>query len=204
LVGDRYVDQRGGATEGRNNGAASSVCPPMTELRRALPFLAFVLVVFVAGCALLPPPLRSLGPLQSEPPLTSPTPVGAIDVHAIDAAQAAWDAAGIDDYQLDLGFLCMCMTPPRVIVDVVDGVPTALDDHGRPIDAAKLEFTPVTVEQLLQEARRALDNGGTVVATFDPATGAPTRLELDYAPLAIDDELTIFVNSLTPTGIDRN
>jgi hypothetical protein len=32
----------------------ASVSRTMTEVRRALPFLAFVLVLLVAGCSLLP------------------------------------------------------------------------------------------------------------------------------------------------------
>jgi hypothetical protein len=178
----------------------------MIELRRALPFLVLVIGMFVAGCSLLPPALRSAIPLEASPvPIPgSPTPVGAIDAQAIDAAHAAWDAAAIDDYRLDLGFLCMCAVPPRVIVEVVDGVPTATDGDGNPIDPDKLAFTPVTVDQLFEQARRAMDNGGTVVATFDPLTGVPGRLDLDYAPMAIDDELTIVVNEFAPAAIDRN
>ena len=178
----------------------------MIELRRALPFLVVALAVLVAGCSLLPPALRPANPLEPSPvpTLGSPTPVGAIDAQALDAARAAWDAAAIDDYRLDLGFLCMCAVPPRVIVEVVDGVPTATDGDGNPIDPDKLAFTPVTVDQLFDQARRVLDNGGTVVATFDPTTGVPDRLDLDYAPMAIDDELTIVVNDFARAGIDQN
>ncbi len=109
-----------------------------------------------------------------------------------------WAAAGIDDYRLDLGFLCACALPPRVIVEVVDGVPTVTDGEGKPLDADKLAMTPVTVDQLFAEVRRAQEAGGVVKATFDPVTGLPSRLDIDYLPEGIDDELSIVVNAFEP------
>jgi hypothetical protein len=115
----------------------------------------------------------------------------------------SWAALGIDDYRLDLGFLCACALPPRVIVEVVDGVPTVTDGAGQPLDADKLAMTPVTLDQLFAEIRRAQEGGGVVQATFDPATGLPSRLDIDYLPQGIDDELSIVVNeysTLVPEG----
>ena len=89
----------------------------------------------------------------------------------------------------------------------MDGVPTVTDGDGNPIDADKLAFTPVTVDQLFAESRKAFANGGTVAATFDPVTGTPARLDIDYVPQAIDDELSIVVNAFEPGGpgvTDRN
>ena len=167
----------------------------MHELRRAAPFLAFALALLVAGCALLP------APFGKPDPAGSPVPIAPIDTQqiALNLAAERWASAGIDDYRLDLGFLCSCALPARVSVNVVDGVPTATDADGKPLDADALLRTPVTVDQLFAELRRAQAGGGEVQATFDPVTGLPTRLDIDYLPQGIDDELSIVVNAFEPT-----
>ena len=158
----------------------------MNELRRALPFLAFALAVFIAGCTLLPGPFRPSSPS----PTSTPT--------EIEAAQAAWAVAGIDDYRLDIGFLCGCSLAGNAVVDVVDGKLVSVQLNGTEIAPDTAAPFGLTIDGLLAEGDRAVDQGGTVAATFDPATGAPVRLDIDYMPTAIDDELTIVVNSLTP------
>lgn len=175
----------------------------MLELRRAVPFLAFALSLLVTGCAMLPGPFGKPTPEGSPIPVqpaADPTEAGdptEAEV-ALAAAAATWTAAGIADYRLDLGFLCACALPPRVIVEVVDGVPTVTDGDGKPLAADKLAMTPVTMDQLFAELRRAQAGGGEVQATFDPVTGLPNRLDIDYLPQGIDDELSIVVNAFEP------
>ena len=184
-------------TRGRNKERLARVCGPMLELRRAVPFLAFALALLAAGCALLPGPFETSAPEGSPVPILpagDPTDAEA----ALAAAAASWATAGIDDYRLDLGFLCACALPPRVIVEVVDGVPTVTDADGKPLDAEKLAITPVTLDQLFAEIGRAQEGGGIVHATFDPVTGLPNRLDIDYLPQGIDDELSIVVNAFEP------
>jgi hypothetical protein len=160
----------------------------MTEVRRALPFLAFVLVLLVAGCSLLPKP-------SSAAPEGSIFSVGPApgDTSAVDAATIAWQAAGIDDYVLSLGFLCACSLAGNTVVTVEDGQPVRVQVNGKDVQAADAAPFLLTIDGLLAEARRALVEGGTVAAQFDPATGRPTRLDIDYLPNAIDDELSIVV-----------
>ena len=179
----------------RNKRRLARVCGPMLELRRAAPFLAFALSLLVAGCALLPVPFGKATPEASAVPIA---PISTQQI-ALNLAAERWAAAGIDDYRLDLGFLCACALPARVFVDVVDGVPTATDGDGKPLDADTLAMTPVTVDQLLAEGRRAIEGGGTVEAAFDE-TGVPGRLDIDYMPQAIDDELSIVVNAFEPAS----
>ena len=102
----------------------------------------------------------------------------------------------IDDYFLEIGFLCGCSLAGKAEVTVEDGVPGLVLVNGQAVAAADAAPFELTVDGLLAEARRALEQGGTVVASFDPATGQPRRLEIDYLPGAIDDELTIVVNQL--------
>ena len=169
----------------------------MTELRRAAPFLAFAFALLVAGCALLPAPFGTSAPEGSPVPIL-PAGDSTEAEGSLAAAAAAWATAGIDDYRLDLGFLCACALPPRVIVEVVDGVPTVTDRDGKPLDPDKLAVTPVTLDLLFAEVRRAQEAGGVVTATFDPVTGLPSRLDIDYLPQGIDDELSIVVNAFEP------
>jgi hypothetical protein len=168
------------------------------ELRRAAPFLAFALSLLVAGCALLPGPFGTSASERSGP-AGDPSEAEA----SLAAAAASWAALGIDDYRLDLGFLCACALPPRVIVEVVDGLPTVTDGDGKPLAADKLAMTPVTLDQLFAEVRRAQEAGGIVHAAFDSATGLPKRLDIDYLPQGIDDELSIVVNEYSTPWPDE-
>ena len=170
----------------------------MTELRRAAPFLAVALALLVAGCALLPAPFGTAAPAAQPGDPTQAGPAVNTEQIALNLAAERWAAAGIDDYRLDLGFLCACALPARVIVEVVDGVPTVTDGDGTALDADTLAMTPVTMDQLFAEARKAVANGGTVGATFDPLLGVPQRLDIDYLPQGIDDELSIVVNAFEP------
>ena len=181
-------------TRGRNKEQLARVCGPMLELRRAVPFLAFALALLLTGCALLPAPFGTVAPEESPHPML-PSGDPSEEEASLAAAAASWATAGVDDYRLDLGFLCACALPPRVIVEVVDGVPTVTDGDGQPLADDKLAMTPVTLDQLFAEIARAQQGGGIVHATFDPVTGLPNRLDIDYLPQAIDDELSIVVNS---------
>ena len=159
----------------------------MTELRRAVPFLVLVLALLAAGCTSIPE-------ATGEPALP------ADDGSSLEAAAARWAAAGIDDYRLELAFLCACALPATVEVDVVDGVPRRITVDGASVDLDALTQFPTSVDGLFQEGRRVVRDGGTVSGVFDETTGAPSRLDIDSMPDAIDDELQIVVKSLVPTS----
>jgi hypothetical protein len=161
----------------------------VTELRRAIPFLLVPLLLFVAGCALLPWELPGVG--ASEKPVPG-GPAGA----ALEANRATWAAAGIDDYTLELRFLCFCPARDPVTVTVEDGLVTDVrTPDGQPADEWFRSF-PLTVEALHEDVARTLERGGTVEAEYGEH-GVPLRLSLDPIPEAVDDELTIEVRSFS-------
>src|SRR5690606_6063300 len=56
----------------------------------------------------------------------------------------------------------------------------------------------LTVEGIFDEIQDALDEGADeVVVDYDPDTGRPLRVDIDWMAMAIDDEMGITVDSFT-------
>jgi hypothetical protein len=79
---------------------------------------------------------------------------------------------------------------------------TGLDETGRRLlSERKPDFLP-TIGALLAEAEQARANGADVVeVTTDPATGQPTKIDIDPVKNATDDEGCYFISDLSvPVG----
>ena len=166
-----------------------------TMIRRGLPLLLLPLALLVAGCGLLPP---SLTGLVTGGGAATPAPSGAATT--IEAARAAWAAAGVRSYTWTLAYGCECAINGPVTVTVVEGkVTDARDAQGAPVDLQVFGAFPMTVDALWDSAAGAIDGGGTV--TITPGSGGvPAAVNLDPIPEAIDDELFVKVVSFLPAG----
>jgi Family of unknown function (DUF6174) len=153
----------------------------MTELRRALPFLVFSMLLFVAGCAMLPDPLRG--------ELTKPAPPD------ITAAADAWKRLGPSNYSMHVDVDCFCGGLAGAYdVDVHDGNAVTIrpGDHALNAD---LDRIPLSVDAMFEHAADVIAGGGTVQLTQAPG-GLPAIFAYDPVPDAIDDELTLSVSDL--------
>jgi hypothetical protein len=153
-------------------------------VNRRAPALAAVGVA-IAGCSMIPVP--------------SPAPPGSVAVPDLRERRAAWEASGIDDYDLRLTFLCECSLSGPVDVSVRGGVPVRATTERGPIPRDGLVIHPLTIERLYTDAIRTLATGGTVDATWD-ATGLLTMLHIEPSPNAIDDELDVTIDRLMPAS----
>jgi Family of unknown function (DUF6174) len=156
----------------------------MTEIRRALPFLVVVLLLFVAGCSLIP----SLVPTNASPEVLPAE---------LAVQREAWRAAGVTDYEWDVSFACECGLGGPTTITVVAGKPVKVVNNGRQVDLATVEGFPLTVDALFADAARTIAGGGTAQATW-AGGGVPKTMNLDRDLRAIDDELFVTVNSFTP------
>jgi hypothetical protein len=167
-----------------------------TELRRALPFLVIPLVLFLAGCGLLPWGLGGPGgPASSGPVVGDPS---------LPAHLAAWRAAGTTSYQWDVSFGCECMLSGPVRITVVDGKATEVRTPGRLVPLDDVTGFPLTIDDLYAKAQAAIDGGGTVSAEWGSIPGwqgaaaIPSKLLIDPIKDAIDDELSVSVLGFSP------
>ena len=118
----------------------------------------------------------------------------------LEAAEARWAEAGIDDYTLTVHYACFCLrerTGPFEVT-VSGGVVVEIRFDGEVIEPTP-GLTPVdvfTVEGLFAEIR---DNAGADRLTVEyDDIGVPIRIDIDQIERAVDDELTITVSYSTP------
>ena len=160
----------------------------MIALRRALPFLALCLALFLVGCSLLPAPLNG-------GPITQPSPIGALPAD-LAAQREAWTASGIRDYTWAFQLGCECGISGQYTITVVNGQATEIEQPPRIEPGVALPVE--SVDDLYAKAAETLADGGQVHATWG-AGGVPTTITFDPIPNAIDAELSVSVGSLTPT-----
>jgi hypothetical protein len=141
--------------------------------------------------------------VQMLEPRPMPAVVGAIEALAeAAAARARWEEAGITDYEFDLDVTCFCTIAGRVHVVVEDGVPVEATSESGPVDTTGFDFLEFTIDGVFD---LFTEWGGDtspdqVVAAFDPELGYPLDVRIDHILEAIDDELSVAVTGLTPTG----
>jgi len=118
------------------------------------------------------------GAVVTDPPpstgVTTTTAVAAVEP-ALDAARAAWDAAGLSEYRFEFEDDCgECDRLPAREVVVWD------DDVYDP------ERQAVTPDEAFAAIERALATGVSVEAEYDPELGYPTEVWIDRESRAVD------------------
>lgn len=119
--------------------------------------------------------------------------VNAEEKGSLEAAEQAWAASGVVDYQLEIAYGCFCVrerTGPFDI-EVRSGEVVEIRFDGAVIQPVP-GLTPVevfTVEGLFEEIRSSLD-ADEITVTYGEL-GNPTLIEIDSISEAADDELTI-------------
>jgi len=157
-------------------------------LRRALPFLAACLALFVVGCSLLPAPLNGA-------PATQPSPQVALPAD-LAARRDAWLRLGPVDYTWVIQMGCECGLNGEYTITVVDGQVTEIGWPPRMEPGVELPVK--TVDDLYAKAAETIAEGGEVHADRGDG-GIPTTITYDPVPNAIDDELSLTVKSFTPS-----
>lgn len=151
--------------------------------------LVALVLLAASGCATTEPPAAP-GPSVAE----GGTP--AVRPDTLDDAKARWEAAGLADYRFTLRRMCFCPSPDYTgpfEVTVRGGTIEAVRLDGAPVDAARA----LTVDDLFALIEEAYEREAeTVRLTFDPETGAPTDLYIDYEAMMADEEIGYTVTDL--------
>lgn len=118
------------------------------------------------------------------------------------AARAIWQQAGIAQYEYGYNKFCECHaeTPPETLVSVDAGVVTDVRHRmaktGDIVPARDGSFDLYwTIDDLFGLLERASNGTASVQADFDPQTGVPQRLYIDYMPDLIGDEIDVRVTA---------
>jgi Family of unknown function (DUF6174) len=116
-----------------------------------------------------------------------------------------WQSAALSSYEYGYRKYCECHpdSPPETIVTVRDGQVSAVRhrpvgyDREVPAEAKNLKYY-WTVDGLFALLRAAFERGAMVRATYDPAVGYPTSINIDYDADFIGDELDLKITGVTP------
>ena len=116
----------------------------------------------------------------------------------LERAEARWAEHAPAEYSFTLARLCFCPPPQRAIVVVEEGeVVTVLPaEPGGDVPAEARPYF-LSIEGLFDEVRRALLEADEVDVTYDPRTGVPVRVAIDWVAAAVDDEVTYEVTGLS-------
>ena len=135
-----------------------------------------------------------------------PTPDGAVP--GLAGARAAWAEEGSGDYTVTLESTCgERALIGRFSVTVAGGVVTGiegLDEPGR--RNAEIPSLPEQVPSIsgLLDRMAALEPEQVPEASFDGATGMPTRAVIDPLPNGVDDEQCYDLSSYVPAGLSES
>jgi hypothetical protein len=150
------------------------------ELRRALPFLVFSLLLLVAGCSLLPATTPSARELLAQ---------------ELRAAEAHWASKDISTYRFTLTYSCFCPWTDPMAVVVVDDQVTSVTMNGEAV--ANAGGLPLLVESAFEQVRSSLD-AHEIEAAFDPEFGFPSRVIADPIENAVDEEFSFRITDFVP------
>lgn len=117
----------------------------------------------------------------------------------------AWRAGRPVSYEYTVQRLCFCITdavrPVRVRVDGDSVTSRVYADDGTPVPSQYAESFP-SVDGLFQLILEAMDaDADEIDVVYDPDSGVPIEIAIDYIEMAADDELTVrVVDDVTPTS----
>lgn len=145
--------------------------PGVIEHRRARPFLAFSLLMFLAGCELLPV-------------TRTPQQQLALDLQA---AEARWAGQNLSAYSFTIEMSCFCPFTDPMRVTVRDGEVVSVTRNGADVPAGQQAGAPITIEAAFRRIHDSL-GANAIEVQFHPVFGFPERAVVDPIKDAVDEE----------------
>lgn len=115
----------------------------------------------------------------------------------------AWLKMGVHGYRYEMRISCFCPNTDPVIVTVADDVVTSVvkKADGAPVQRFQGDlYRPIDslYDYLIDAAGRADE----IEAEFDTKQHLPTRVSIDFAKNAIDDEMAIEISNFDPIDVE--
>jgi len=119
-----------------------------------------------------------------------------------DSNLSKWQDAGVNHYSFELGIGCFCpygdVLPATV--EVKDGeIVSMVSVKGEEILLGEMFYEDFarygTIEKIFEATKSALDSADKIEVTYDSEYGFPSAVSIDYIELAMDDELSLYVNN---------
>ena len=129
---------------------------------------------------------------------------GAQALRDLTNARARWARVGPDDYRYAIRRLCFCgpeaIGPVRVTVSAGEATARVYVDGGEPVPGSLAPLFP-TVDGVFQILVDAFEDGAyRIDVVYDPETGVPLDVFIDYEENVADEELGFEVTEVVTTG----
>jgi hypothetical protein len=124
----------------------------------------------------------------------------------VEQARDKWQAANISHYRFELFISCFCIFTENMplIIEVKDGEVVSMEyKTGKEIDPQLLDLFNryTTIDKLFNGLEKGFDTEGDdqgpadkVAAEYDATYGFPTKIDIDFAEQAADDELYLSIS----------
>ena len=111
-----------------------------------------------------------------------------------------WDAQNIRHYTFELTVSCFCPFTDimPIVVEVEDGkIVSITDNAGQAVEGEFSQYIEeaATIERLFDLAAQNLSEADQVEVTYDAQFGYPSAIKVDFIKMAVDDEISYYVNS---------
>lgn len=112
-------------------------------------------------------------------------------LRVIDENRELWERQAMDTYQYSVERICFCGLAGPVRVTVVDGVATGrvFVMSGDPVPQEQADWYPTVDGLFVILFDAAQRNAHDIEATYDPDTGVPLDIFIDYQQNVADEEL---------------
>ena len=114
-----------------------------------------------------------------------------------------WNAAKVTHYTFELMISCFCPFSEimPITVEVQDGKIVSMTDvNGKAVEGEFAQYIEeaASIEKLFALAEKNASEAEEIKVTYDAQYGFPTAINIDFIKMAVDDEISYYVNNFKP------
>jgi hypothetical protein len=114
-----------------------------------------------------------------------------------------WNAAGVNHYTFELLVSCFCPFSEimPITVEVKDGQIVSMTDvNGQAVEGEFAQYIEeaASMDRLFALAEKNAAEADEIQVTYDAQYGFPAAINVDFIKLAVDDEISYYVNNFKP------
>jgi hypothetical protein len=114
-----------------------------------------------------------------------------------------WNAAKVTHYTFELMISCFCPFSEimPITVEVKDGKIVSMTDvNGKAVEGEFAQYIEeaASIERLFALAEKNASEAEEIEVTYDAQYGFPSAINVDFIKMAVDDEISYYVNNFKP------
>ena len=114
-----------------------------------------------------------------------------------------WNAAGVSHYTFELIISCFCPFSEimPITVEVKDGKIVSMTDvNGKAVEGEFAQYIEeaASMDRLFDLAEKNASEAEEIEVAYDAQYGFPAAINVDFIKMAVDDEISYYVNNFKP------